>query len=163
MTRFVQALLVVMLIATITRADDKETQLDRDRKALQGVWVVEDAYRNGEKVPESARMEAHLYAIRIKDDTLQLSLAKDGEQLQFEGEPARLTLDVSVDPKVAEFGSETDKWYCIYSVKGDKLTLCLNYENGVLGDSTKDRSKLPKKLETKKGDGTYMFVLKKAK
>ena len=166
MLRYLFTLLAATVFFAITAlADDKTTALDRDRKALQGVWVVEAAYRDGEKVADQQRMEgATLYAIKIADDKFQISLEKSGYEFRYGGAPVSFSLDVSVDPKVIEFEfSPSEKGYCIYSIKEDKLTLCLNYSDGALGASTKDRAKLPAKLETKNGDGRYMFGLKKAK
>lgn len=166
MQRFVLTLLATLsLAATGGFAEDKPSALDRDRKALQGVWVVEAAHRDGEKVPDNERTEGPiLYALKITDDKFQIALQKSGDEFSYGGEPVAFRLDVSVDPKVIEFEfNSCEKGYCIYALKDGKLILCFNYSDGVLGQSTKDRAKLPKKLETKKGDGSYMFVLKKQK
>lgn len=165
MFRLQTALLIAITFSAFALADEKKSPLDRDRKALQGVWAVEAAYRDGEKVSDSDRMNGPvLYAIKFKDDTFQIALEKSGDEFKYAADPVKFSLDVSVDPKIAEFEfSNTEKGYCIYSIKGDKLTLCFNYQDGPLGAATKDRAKVPAKLETKAGDGRYLFVLKKRK
>ena len=156
---------IVLLLAVVPLVHADENALDRERKALQGVWIVDAAYRDGEKVADNERMNgAVLHAIQVKDDRFSIAFEKKGDEFRFSDDSFSFSLDVSVTPKIIEFdASPNDKFYCIYLIKDGQLTLAFNYADGPLGSATKDRAKLPKKLETKRGDGTYIFVLKKSK
>jgi len=156
-------LCVVPLAATF--GEEKPSPLDKDRKAIQGIWIVESAHRDGKKIPDNERVEGPvLYAIKVMEDKFQISLEKSGEEYKFAGEPIPFSLDVSASPRIIEFDfSPSEKGYCIYSIKDGQLSLGFNYKDGPLGDATKVREKLPKSFETKLGDGSYVFVLKKAK
>lgn len=153
---------IVFLLAVVPLVPADENALDRERKALQGVWIVDAAYRDGEKVPDNERMTgAVLHAIQVKEDRCSIAFEKKGDEFRFSDDSFSFSLDLSVNPKIIEFeAGPNEKFYCIYSIKDGQLTLAFNYADGPLGSATKDRTRLPKKLETKRGDGTYMFVLK---
>ena len=156
MSRFTFVVLAFSLIALPLRGDDKATAGERDMNALQGKWLVTGAFRDGKKLSDDERNKDDanffLESLAIEKDTLKLKF-KTNESIDWYFE-----LDTSVTPHVVKFGEQNDKKVlAIYRVEGDKLTLAFAPKEA------EDRTKLPKKLETKPGDGAYLFEFEREK
>lgn len=159
MMRFVIAILVLVSVSQmLVRADDEAT---KDMKALKGGWLVIEAHQNGKVIPEEQRRKSGfcLFGMGIKDGYYQLALwkNKDSSSYYMFDTPRRFELEANGSPKVVAFDFIVGRYYAIYSIKDDKLTICFNVAN--LGD----RKKVPVKLETKEGDTNYMIVFKRPK
>src|SRR6516165_1739695 len=156
MCRFTFVVVALALIALPLRADDKATAGERDMKALQGKWLVTGAFRDGKKLSDDERNKDDasffLESLVIEKDNLKLNFKpNDAIDWYFE-------LDTSVTPHVVKFGEKNDKKVlAIYRVEGDKLSLAFTLKEA------EDRAKLPTKLETKSGDGAYLFEFEREK
>jgi uncharacterized protein (TIGR03067 family) len=155
--RNIVAVIVVFIVAPLVRADDKDNVVDKQKKALQGLWLVESAYQDGKEVPKADREKEKycLYAVKIADDQFQIAFL---ENKTIFGEGVPFKLDVSPSPKILEWTDGDRKVGVAYAVDGDKLTICYH-----AGDRGFDKDKVPTKLETKAGDKRYMFVFKRSK
>src|SRR5260370_38304599 len=84
---------VVALVAPVVRADDKDKAIEKDKKALQGVWLVESAQQDGKEVPKNVREQSEfcLYAVKVTDDKFQVAWLKDktdyGNAVAFKLDP----------------------------------------------------------------------------
>lgn len=152
------ALLAVAVVTQPVRADDNDRAVDKDKKALQGLWLVESAYQHGKEVPRADREKQQycLYAVKVTDDQFQIAWLENKADF---GDGVPFTLNLSASPKVLEWREGGDrKGSVAYAIDGDKLTICFH-----MGDKGFEKDKVPTKLETKPGDQRYMFVLKRSK
>lgn len=162
-----------------SRADNRQEAIDRDLKALQGRWVVTAAFKDGKEVPEADRKKersALLESITIKDNKYAIAVsfpAGNGTGrvvMGPEGKPEDFRFRFSLDPRgtvgIVEFettrtwGSNAPvvKAYARYRIQGDVLYIC---KCASQADDV-DPKKMPDSVETKPGDGYYLFVLKKS-
>jgi uncharacterized protein (TIGR03067 family) len=148
MKRRLLALAALALAATAvaTAADEKDDANKKDLKALQGTWKVEKALRGGEEAPAG--------------ETEKSKFVFEGNKFMIdEGRPrketATFTLDATQKPKTIDltFAMVKEAALGIYEVDGDTLKICF-------GGPGKDR---PKKMESEKGSGLLLIVLKRQK
>jgi len=152
------AAIIVTVVAPFACADDKDKAIAKDKKALQGVWLVEAAYQDGKEVPRADREKDKycLYAVKVADVQYQVAFLENKTEY-FNVVPS-FTLNPGASPKVLEWQDGDRKGGVAYAIEGDKLTVCF-----YLGDKGFDKDKFPTKLETKPGDQLYMFVFKRSK
>lgn len=137
-----------------------EDPVAKDLKALEGKWAVVSMEREGEKAPAEQLGDM---VLQFGNGTVHFHKGKSSE------DPAAITLHPQHSPRRIDFvidqvaatkragGVDTKKskeqMYGIYSLDGDKLTLCMN-------DRTKE---YPKAFATAKGSDSALVVLQRVK
>jgi uncharacterized protein (TIGR03067 family) len=134
------------------RADDKEDWIKRDKKALDGIWFVDEAYNDGQELTAADRKKG-LYALQFEADKNYCKMAYDNNKLGFDGE---FRVEPQKDSGVIEFQirglfDKKVKEFARYQIKDKKLYVCFDE------DST-DRKKVPDKAETKNGDKKRLYI-----
>jgi uncharacterized protein (TIGR03067 family) len=139
--------LAVLCAATLFAAEMQGEKPKMDQELIQGTWKAVSAQESGKspKIPDDLRFI-------ITADTLMIKRGKD--------DPIgmKYKLDPSKKPKAMDTTHEIDpgkpiSQLAIYALDGDELKLCLEAAG-------KPR---PTKFESKAGDTTIVWVLKRAK
>ena len=153
---FALPLLLGSVCAAAPRPDAKA-----ELAMLQGTWEMVAAEEDGAKLSPEDR------AGKYKDTVLRKLVVEKGKfrfWLAGRERPAPdvglFELDVRKEPAVVRWRwSRDDKEvkYAIVSAEGDTLRICVDK------DDPADRARLPKEFKTRKGDGRYLYVLKRAK
>lgn len=139
--------LAVLCAATMFAADDAGEKSKTDHDLIQGTWKVVSTVEagNAPKVPEDLRFV-------IAADMLSIKAGKDDPIT------VKYQVDATKQPKAMDTTHEIDPGkpivqLAIYSLDGDELTVCLEAAG-------KPR---PTRFESKIGDTTVVWVLKRAK
>jgi uncharacterized protein (TIGR03067 family) len=140
------AVAATAVAAADEKADEKDDANKKDLKALQGTWKVEKAVRGGEEAP-AGEIEKGKFVFEGNKFIIDEGRPKK--------ETATFTLDATQKPKAIDltFGMVKEAVLGIYEVDGDTLKICF-------GGPGKDR---PKKMESEKGSGLLLVVLKRQK
>lgn len=127
-----------------------------NREALDGLWFVEKAFKDGKEVPASDRKK-DLFALLFDVTQGTCKMAYDNNQF---GSVGTFRLEWKKDSGIIEFETSLPgfekkvKQYARYLIKDGKLLVCF-------GKDRADPKKIPDKLETENGDGNKLFVLMK--
>ncbi|HYV39571.1 MAG TPA: TIGR03067 domain-containing protein [Gemmataceae bacterium] len=137
----------VLCAATLLAAEQQGAKPKTDHELIQGTWQVVSAQEAGKspKIPDDLRFV-------ITADTLFIKPGKD------DAIGMKYKLDPSMKPKAMDTTHEIDpgkpiSQLAIYTLDGDELKVCLEAAG-------KPR---PMKFESKPGDTTIVWVLKRAK
>src|SRR5262249_53052961 len=125
MMRNIVAVIIVTVVAPFACADDKEKAIAKDKKALQGVWLVDAAYQDGKEVPRDDREKEEycLYAVKVADDQFQVAWLRNKTEY---GNLVPFSLNPGASPKVLEWQNGDRKAGVAYAIDGDKLTICFH-------------------------------------
>ena len=152
-----RALIALVIVFYITlgrgecRADEKEDWIERDKKWLDGIWFVDEAYNDGQELTAADR-EKGLYGLQFEKAKNYCKMAYDKNKLGFDGE---FRVDPQKDSGIIEFRirglfDKKVKEFA-YQIKGKKLYVCFDK------DST-DPNKVPDKVETTSGDKRRLYI-----
>lgn len=126
-----------------TASADKGEKGQPDQEDIRGTWIVVAAQYSGEPKPNSIG-ERWTYD---KDSLTCVSKAGVTEVYSYQ-------LDASKTPRELSVLSKDDGFLVIeiYSLEGDTLKVCFSYKN----------NDVPKEFVSKRGDGRFLVVLKRA-
>jgi uncharacterized protein (TIGR03067 family) len=133
-----------LIVISVASADDKPGKLDPTK--LVGDWVITEGMKAGEKTGEEATKGTIVITkdkITIKGDDMTFEFSY---KLDTKADPVSIDMEI-VQPE----GLKGTAAKGIVAMADGKLKLCYHPMNG-------DR---PKKFESTKDDGNYMFVMKK--
>jgi uncharacterized protein (TIGR03067 family) len=148
------SLLGLFLTAGAARADAEEI------KKLQGAWKCTHTEIDGAKTPDEVRNKDDfvLREMIVKDNTLSFRIysVKEKKTETLESKDMKFEVDVTKKPKQVQwtFLDDKNKIKSIYSLEGDTLKVAIYLEKGNM---------FPPTLETKKGDGIYVYVFQRMK
>lgn len=131
-------LLCVPTVVLLVGADDPE----KDKKQLQGTWMVVSFQSGTKEVPEE---QAKMMTLTIKDDTFTLGDGKKEEKGMVKLDPSKTPKSMDL---IVKDGKETALF--IYALDGDTLKLCWRKPGG----------ERPKEFAAKDTDG-YMVLKRK--
>jgi len=138
----------LVVIANVSAQDKKEEKKPLDPAKLVGKWSITEGLKAGEKVGDDAKKGV----IEFTKDKISLK-SMDAEfefsyKVDVKATPASIDLEI-LKPE----GFKGTKAMGIIKIEDGKATLCYHPMGG-------DR---PKKFESTKDNGNYMFTMKAAK
>jgi len=137
----------LLLAGTSLIADDKDK---KDPEALQGSWKVESFKQDGNAAPEDFAKEIK-FTIKDKKYTITVK-GKEEETGTLKLDPEKKPKTIDLD--IMSGNDKGKKQPGIYSLTGDKFTLCLAHPGAT------DR---PTKLESTEDSKTVLIVMKREK
>jgi RNA polymerase sigma factor (sigma-70 family) len=128
--------------AILLEADAPKT----DQDALQGAWIPVAVEEDGKKVPKED-IEAKKFEMVFTGNKVTLPIKGETQEVTYR-------LDPKKDPRQIDFLFDKGTAKGIYSLKGNKLTLCA---------AKPDAGERPTKFEAPEGTNRILIVLEKKK
>jgi hypothetical protein len=160
------ACLVMLATASyypVASADDKNEAIERDVKAVQGLWVVKQRFKNGKEEPAPDGQKPYVHSILVKEERFRINVRAALDQdtttpfAPFSLDPQKTSgivkFELELVQPVTVFARPVTA-YARYQVKDGELRICRSEADYM------DPKKIPEQVQTKKGDGNYLYVLR---